>query len=535
MRFFRIRLAFVLFFLMLLSAALPTVSASSDAETRLSEFNRLAGTSYSYSTPLTREDFCVAVAKLFNNGRTSEVSPPFEDVSDVRSESLPFLAALYEDGLLMGVDARGMLYMHPNAPMTRQEAVTFLGRVLGRTSYNAMIFTDADMIAPYAYEYIAWFVDWGLIVGYPDGSFGPGNHMNAGELAFLSTRVLDHQKRDMAQISTYSGTGGQGLADGGRQQARFTLPSGLLVDSSGTVTVFDTYNNAIRRIDNTGVQTMTGKSVRIDDHGFPYGAFQDGALNTALLNRPADGVIDSKGNLLIADSQNHVIRIIYDNEMYTFCGSDRGYADGSHDRARFDTPMALAIDSNDNVYVADTLNNCIRMIDARGNVSTIAGVAGREGFLDGATGSALFRAPSGIAVSPDGGVIYVADTGNHLIRKIENGRVTTLAGRFDSSSNDGEPLGGFRNGPGTSSLFLLPGGIAYYDGDIYVADSGNHMIRVITAEGVVFTVAGNGEPGDRDGSALGAVLNAPGGVSVVDGAIYVADTGNNKVKVVALA
>ena len=526
------RLAVFLLTFVCLSAFIYPASAFSETRSSLDEFNSLADTSYEYQRLMTREEFCIAVARLFNGGRKAETSPLFEDIDEIKPENLPYLSALVEDGLLRGVGVDGRVYMRPNEPISRQEAVTFLGRVLGQTSDSALSFTDEESIALFAYAHIAWFVDWGIILGYPDGSFRPGHNMNAGELASLSIRTLDFQKIAVNRIETLAGTGGPGLSDGGRLDARFTLPNGIIGGPGGTVIVFDTYNNAVRHVTSRGTQTLAGKVEFYDEYGFPQGFYLDEALDKALMNRPSGGVIDSAGNLFIADSANHAIRHVRDGRMYTFSGTVQGFADGARDAARFNTPIAIAIDRNDNIYVADTLNNCIRRIGRDGRVSTIAGVPGVEGYLDGETQAALFRAPSGIAVSSDGNVIFVADTGNHLIRKIENGQVTTFAGRI-GELYDGEPMGGFQNGLALSSRFSLPRGIALANGTIYIADSGNHMIRAITPTGNVITVAGNGEAGDRDGAVYGAALNAPGGVCFMDGAIYIADTGNNKIKTIS--
>ncbi|MCL2718389.1 MAG: hypothetical protein FWE14_06380 [Lachnospiraceae bacterium] len=340
----------------------------------------------------------------------------------------------------------------------------------------------------------------------------------------LNTLSVPVVNQPSSGITVTAGTGGRGFANGSFQDARFTLPNSLLVNPNGTVMVFDTYNNAIRTITSGGTQTLAGSVEYYDEYGFPKGYYLDAALDKALLNRPADGVIDSQNNLFIADSQNHVIRVIRDGSMYTFSGSSGGYADGNHSTARFNTPMAIAIDRNDNLYVADTLNNCIRRIDPQGNVTTIAGVPGTAGALDGAANQAYFRDPAGIAVSADGNVIYVADTGNHLIRKIENGRVTTIAGNLSAATTEA-PLGGFDNGPALSALFNLPRGLALADGVLYIADSANHMIRAITTAGNVVTIAGDGEPG---------LLNAPSGVSILNKILYIADTNNNQIKSVTI-
>lgn len=337
------------------------------------------------------------------------------------------------------------------------------------------------------------------------------------DLLALSTPTMSRQP---AGLTAIAGTGGRGFRNGGFQEARFTLPNSLFVNPNGTVIVFDTYNNSLRTITADGTQTLVGFVEYYDEYGFPKGYYLDAALNKALLNRPADGVMNSKNNLFIADSGNHVIRVIRGDSVYTYSGSSAGYADGNHNTAKFNTPMAIAIDGNDNIYVADTLNNSVRKIDTSGNVTTVAGMSGIAGAIDGAANEARFRDPAGIAVSADGNVIYVADTGNHLIRKIENGIVTTIAGDINAAATE-TPMGGFNNGAASSALFNLPRGLALADGVLYIADSANHMVRAITAAGKVVTIAGDGEPG---------LLNSPSGVSVGNKILYIADTNSNQIK-----
>ena len=337
------------------------------------------------------------------------------------------------------------------------------------------------------------------------------------------------------EIETIAGTGARGLEDGCILYSRFSMPRGLLVNEDGTLTIFDTYNNAIRITSEEGTQVLVEREEYFDSFGLPQGFLIDGDLHNARLNRPTGGVHNADGYLFIADSANHVIRVIRDNRIYTFAGRQQpGHTNGAHDVAQFNTPSAIAIDDNGNLFVADTLNNTIRRITPSGRVSTVAGVAGIAGYRNGTARQALFNAPSGIAVSADGTVIYVADTGNHTIRKIEGGNVTTFAGTIYGFDDNNEPIGGFQNGSAAYAMFNLPRGITIFDDYLIVADSGNHMIRAISTAGLVFTIAGNGEPGDFDGSATGSVLNSPSDISILGNTLYIADTGNNKIKSIAL-
>ena len=197
----------------------------------------------------------------------------------------------------------------------------------------------------------------------------------------------------------------------------------------------------------------------------------------------------------------------------TFAGNgDMGSANGFGNVASFSVPLAVAADAAGNVYIADLGNNLIRKINVNGIVSTLAG-SGAVGAANGPGIYASFSAPNGVAVDAAGNV-YVADYGNNLIRKITpEGGVTTLAG-------SGAP--GFANGTGTAASFYGPVGIAAdAAGNVYVADYGNNLIRKITPNGVVTTFAGAGNAG---------YFNGPTGVAVgAGGNVYVADYGNDRV------
>jgi sugar lactone lactonase YvrE len=163
-------------------------------------------------------------------------------------------------------------------------------------------------------------------------------------------------------------------------------------------------------------------------------------------------------------------------------------------------------------------------------VSTFAGQAGTAGSANGAGTNAMFANPSGIVISA-GGTLYVTDTGNHTIRVITSGgTVSTLAGQAGTS--------GYTNGTGAAALFNSPIGIALdQSGNLYVADSGNHVIRKVTAAGVVTTLAGTPEVwGSADGAGTNAQFNSPAGVAVDgQGNVFVSDSNNHCVRKVTAA
>ncbi|MCL2084327.1 MAG: S-layer homology domain-containing protein [Oscillospiraceae bacterium] len=512
-------------------AARPPAASAEQAGTAFDRMRALLGGELQEGRLMIREEVLVCVAAEFmDTGGRTEL--PFDDIGGVAPERLRYISMLYESGILTGVERQGGLYLDPGGPMTRQQVFTLLGRVLGKTSEYEMPFTDAAEIGPWAAGYLAWFAERGVIRGYADGRLGPSDHMRAGHVALLLQRTIDYRNVFDIEISDLAGAGGRGFSDGGASEASFCLPYGVAADGEGNLAVFDTYNNAIRIISGGKTETLAGRFIAEDENRFSKGYYSDGALDSALFNRPSGGVYNKNGDLFVCDSGNNVVRIIRGGEAYTFAGTERGFADGAGDRAKFGSPLAAAIDGSDNLYVADTLNNCIRKIDPDGNVITIAGRPGVSGYADGAASEALFREPAGIAVTEDGSAVYVSDTGNHRIRKIENGLVTTLAGVTHEEDEDGYAFGGYADGAAAQAMFNLPAGLCLADGALMVADSGNSRVRAVTKAGWVVTVAGNGEAGDKGGEALAAELDHPMGVYYGDGLLYIADTTNNKIKTV---
>jgi sugar lactone lactonase YvrE len=222
--------------------------------------------------------------------------------------------------------------------------------------------------------------------------------------------------------------------------------------------------------------------------------FADGKRSIARFSRVKGLAIDAKGNLYVGDSDNNRIRkVTPEGEVSTFAGSagkpDKGgFADGKGAAAQFDYPSGIAIDAAGNLYVADYHNNCIRKVTPEGEVSTLAGdVAGEKGFVDGPGSTAEFQWPNGIAIDAAGN-LYVADMGNHRIRKVTpEGEVSTLAGSSDMTGFNG----GFADGPGNTAQFDSPSDIAIdAAGNLYVADEDNGRIRKVTPEGEVSTFAG---------------------------------------------
>jgi sugar lactone lactonase YvrE len=366
------------------------------------------------------------------------------------------------------------------------------------------------------------------------------------QLGFASLLVLavlfvplSHAQSDYATpytFTTFAGTAGvNGNADGTGAAAQFQFPNGVAVDASGNVYVTDSsseYTGAvgetIRKITPAGVvTTLAGVAGVIGS--------TDGTGTSAQFNNPFGIAVDGSGNLYIGDTNNDTIRKVTPaGVVTTLAGTARvpGSAGGTGAAARFNNPYGVAVDESGNVYVADCGNNTIRKIAiSSGVVTTVAGTAGVSGSADGTGVAARFSSPTGITVDGDGN-LYVADGDNCTIRKISpSGAVTTLAGTAG--------MVGDADGTGPAARFALPGGIAVDgNGNLFVTDDENFLIRKITPSGVVTTLAGTPPPirgqangGSADGTGAAAQFYYPSGIAVDgNGYLYVADSFNYTIR-----
>ncbi len=330
-------------------------------------------------------------------------------------------------------------------------------------------------------------------------------------------------------VTTIAGlVGSSGRADGTNNSARFRSPHGVATDNAGNIYVADSWNNTIRKITPVGtnwvVNTIAGMA---GSQGST-----DGVGGNARFNDPTTVAIDSFGNLYVADQDNYTVRKGNPAGLVsTLAGQagNLGTNDGTGTNALFSSPYGVAVDDIGNVYVSDSDGETIRKVSPAGIVVTLAGTANAFGSADGVGSNARFWGSSGVAVDGVGNV-YVADTQNGEVRKVTSaGIVRTIAGSVSPGSVDGI---------GSSARFSGPARLAVDGaGNVYVADTKNHVIREITSLGMVSTIAGSaGNAGSADGIGSDARFNSPHGVAVDSaGSVYVADSGNSTIRKITAA
>jgi sugar lactone lactonase YvrE len=370
-------------------------------------------------------------------------------------------------------------------------------------------------------------------------------------IATQRTYVSDRQKHVIYRIEP-SGElrvlAGQswvnGFRDGVGSDARFSTPLAMTLGPGNTLFVADRDNHAVRVVDAAGgVATLAGQGIEgpaVEDVQASEARFNHpvGVAYAPLLRHEGASVGDYR--VYIADTRNHVIRYYssHDGRVRILAGKNGavGGADGTGDAARFARPEGLAVSPRgDYLAVADTGNHAVRLIyigpgERFGRVDTLAGGAGLAGDEDGAALAARFQQPASLAFDGTGDLL-VTDFASSTVRKISSRpglQVSTLAGS--------PALVGSTDGDGTAARFRNPSNVLLLDdGRAIVADTGNHLIRVVEDDGRVTRMAGSGQAGAVDGNALDARFNQPRGMAQAGGNLYVADMGNASLRALTAA
>jgi len=384
----------------------------------------------------------------------------------------------------------------------------------------------------------------GTNTGSSSSNTGSGNNSSTGnDSSNASTSYI---------VSTLAGLGPNqpGATDGSATVATFNAPEGVAVGPNGSLYVADYDSNKIRMIAADGtVSTIAGNGNRGEGAGCVWYVESSRYFNpgtpcaTATLNGPVDLAVGKDGSIYVTEGievdkiTNPGTASCTVSTLAGYCdnlGIGEGYVDGPGDVAAFTGPVGLTLDSLGNLYVVDTGdtfngNKVIREITPDGVVTTIAGYVGHYGDTNGMGTSATFNSPWGI-VGDQAGNLYVSDRNNNQIRKIApNGMVSTFAGT-------GAP--GHADGPAASATFNYPEGLAFdANGNLYVGDADNQVLRKITPDGQVTTLAGVvGVSGFTNGPANQATFTHLPGLAVdAKGVIYAADVSNNAIRKIAPA
>ena len=333
-------------------------------------------------------------------------------------------------------------------------------------------------------------------------------------------------------ISTYAGTGTPG-SSGDNDQAsssQLNAPFGVCADISGNVYIADTGNNKIRKVNSAGIITTFAGTGTVGSSG------DTGKATSATLNNPKKVSVDASGlNVYIADTSNNKIRKVNSAGIITTIAGT-GTAGSSGDTgvatsALLNTPFGVYAGTNSNIYIADYGNHKIRKVNSAGIITTFAGTgtAGSSGNYGPAT-SARLNCPRGVGADSNGN-IFIADTSNNQIRKVNSaGIITTYAGSTVGSTGDG--------GSAISAKFFNPFSVSVdINGNVFIADLSNQRIRLINSAGIVSTFAGTGTVGSTGdgGPSTSAGLYAPSDITIdISGNVYIADRANNKIRLLIM-
>jgi sugar lactone lactonase YvrE len=329
------------------------------------------------------------------------------------------------------------------------------------------------------------------------------------------------------KIITLAGNGTAGFSGDGSSAPAAQLhgPINIALDTSGNLYVQDFFNNRIRKVNNADVITT------VAGNGTP-GSTGDGSIATSGEVIPAGIAVDNRGNQFISDASFHNIRKVdYLGIMTTYAGNSVwGYGgdNGPALSAKMREPSGLATDVKGNLYIADAGNHRIRKVDTFGTITTVAGV-GVPGYFGDGNAATLAALDSPIAVTVDkNGNLYIVDYFNNVIRKVDTfHKISTFAGSI-THDYTGD------NGPAIAATLNNPRGIAVDTAlNVYIADGDNNVVRKVDHAGIITTVAGNGTMGFSGdlGPALGANLHNPCGLAVDNfGNLYIADANNQRIR-----
>lgn len=333
---------------------------------------------------------------------------------------------------------------------------------------------------------------------------------------------------NVADITTVAGNGVTNYSgdNGPATSAELNLPAAVAVDSSGNLYIADTYNNCIRKVNTSGtITTVAGNGTE----GY---SGDNGPATSAELNWPMGVAVDSSGNIYIGDTNNNRVRVVNSGgTITTFAGNGTPAYSGDNGPATLAElymPYGVAVDTSGNLFIGEMVSDRVRKINSSGTITTVAGDG--TSTYNGDNGPATlaqFGAPEGVAISSSGN-LYITDPMNLRVRMVNTSQIiVTVAGDgTQGSTGDG--------GPATSAELIWPAGVALdFHNNLYIADPPTNRVRVVNTGETISTVAGTGTAGfsGDGGPAASAELNSPNGVAVdSSGNLYIADSGNCRIR-----
>ncbi len=357
-----------------------------------------------------------------------------------------------------------------------------------------------------------------LVIRIPKGVGSGSLRLTVGE---QTINGLDFTYIPTVTVKAWAGSI-EGSLDGDSTEARFSSPAGIVANNDGSLYVVDQANHRIRFISPSREVTTYAGSSR---------GFRSGSATEARFYDPLDISVGDDGNLYVTDTYNNSIRVVSRDVnqgiiVTTLAGNgDSGDQDGSRGTVRMHHPAGIAAHPSGDLYVTDYINHKVKRVETDGKVTSVAG-DGAYGYRDG--DRPRFNSPFYLTADRRG-IIYISDYINSLVRTYDPGAdvAGTLAGKGSF---------GYKDGPAEEALFNRPAGIVRTsDGIIYVADSFNHCIRRISRDGIVTTIAGNGTAGEEDGPGEQARFNRPTGLALgPDGSLYVSDSKNHRIRKITI-
>lgn len=377
-----------------------------------------------------------------------------------------------EEGVLTGYPDGSF---RPEGAVTRQQLAAVLWRQAGKPAASGSgAFSDGADVANYARTAVDWASSVGIIKGFGDGTFRPAQTATRAQAETVLARYDVMTGRTLSEVSAMD---------------VMCAPSGIAAMSDGSILVTDTYHKRLWRVRQGVSQVYAGTDTAAGLYGEPVGGYNDAKLLASSFKRPW-AVAEFLDGWAVSDMDNNAVRIVRSANVQTLNGKTEEKLTVSSVGVVFARPTGLAADGEGNLYVADTGNGAVRVVTPKGDVTTAA-----SGLNE----------PMGLCWKD--GALYIAETGANRIRKLENGKLTILAG----SGTDG-----LADGPAMEAMFAGPRGVTVGDdGSVYVADTLNSAVRRIR-DGRVETVT------VRDAAAESGLIS-PSGLLIQGNRLYICD------------